>query len=256
MNLGFAKYLSRPLLIVFFSLGFWSCSKKIVPVTEPAAPANVDVQEIEFGYMHGKARMLYKDDKKEREVKAHIRVRKDSVIWMNFTVVGVQGGRALINQDSITIISSVDREYYVFNYADLSERFHFKVNYAVIEAAMLGNLLQERNGNDMSTSNGPFDVLSQSQGGIKINTAINRTTKKIEKVDLIEPTTGNTLDISYDDFQPLGDRTFPYNGNISVVYKSINGLISNKIQFEWNKAEVGNKELKFPFKIPPKYDRR
>ena len=233
-----------------------SCSKKIVSVTESPAPANVDVQEIEFDYMHGKARMVYKDDKKEREVKAHIRVRKDSVIWMNFTVVGVQGGRALINQDSITIISSVDREYYVFSYKDLSDRFHFNVNYQVIEAAMLGNLLQKRNDNDVTSGNGPFDVLSQAQGDIRIKTAINRTTKKIEKIDLIEPTTGNTLDISYDDFQPLGDRTFPYNGTISVMYNSINGLINNKIRFEWNKAEVGNKELKFPFKIPPKYDRR
>lgn len=255
MNQGFAQYITRPLLIVFFSLGFWSCSKKIVSVTEPPA-VNVDVQEIDFDYLHGKARMVYKDDKKEREVKAHIRVRKDSVIWMNFTVVGVQGGRALINQDSITIISSVDREYYVFNYTDLSNRFHFNVNYQVIEAAMLGNLLQRRNEHDMTASNGPYDVLSQSQGDIRIKTAINRSTKKIEKIDLVEPTTGNTLDISYEDFQPLGNKTFPYNGTISVVYKTINGLISNRIQFEWNKAEVGDKELKFPFKIPPKYDRR
>lgn len=255
MNQRFARFFSCPLLIIFFSLGFWSCSKKIVPQTA-TAPANVDVQEIDFGYMHGKARMVYKDEKKEREVKAHIRIRKDSVIWMNFTVVGVQGGKALINQDSITIVSTVDREYYVFNYDDLSKRFHFNVNYQVIESAMLGNLLQRRNNNDASTSNGQFDVLSQFQGEITMKTAINKATKKIEKVDLIEPTTGNTLDISYDDFQPLGDKLFPYNGTISVMYKTINGIINNKIRFEWNKAEVGDKELKFPFKIPPKYDRR
>jgi hypothetical protein len=256
MNQRFARSFTCPLLIAFFSLGLLSCSKKIVSVTQSPAPANVDVQEIEFDYMHGKARMVYKDDKKEREVKTHIRIRKDSVIWMNFTVVGVQGGKALINQDSITIVSTVDREYYVFNYTDLSERFHFNVSYDIIEAAILGNLLQKRNGSDATASNGPFDVISQSQGEIKIRTAINKTTKKIEKVDLIEPTTGNTLDISYEDFQPLGDRSFPYNGTISVMYKTINGIINNKISFEWNKAEVGDKELKFPFKIPPKYDRR
>ena len=255
MNQGFARYISCPLLIVFFSLGFWSCSKKIVPVTE-SAPANVDVQEIDFGYMHGKARLVYKDDKKEREVKAHIRVRKDSVIWMNFTVVGVQGGKALINKDSITIVSTVDREYYVFNYEDLSKRFHFDVNYEVIEAAMLGNPIQKRSTNDEFGSNNIYNIFSQTQGEIKIKNAVNKVTKKIEQVDLIEPTTGNTLNISYSDFQPLGDKSFAYNGAISVVYKTLNGIINNKISFEWNKAEVGDKELKFPFKIPPKYDRR
>jgi len=257
MNQGFTKYIFCPLLILFFSLGFTSCSKKITPVaTTPALPTTVDVEEIDFGYMHGKARMVYKDDKKEREVKAHIRVRKDSVIWMTFTVVGVQGGRALINKDSITIVSTVDREYYVFDYAELSKKFHFAVNYEVIEAAILGNLLQKRNGNDGIDHAGPFDILVQTQGEVSIKNSINRTTKKIESVELLEPSSGNTLNVTYTNFQPLGDRTFPYNNVIHIMYKTINGVLSNTINVEFNKAEVGDKELKFPFNIPRKYDRR
>ncbi len=57
--------------------------------------------------------MILRDANKERDVKANIRIRRDSAIWMNFSVIGVQGGRALINKDSITIISNVDKEYYV-----------------------------------------------------------------------------------------------------------------------------------------------
>jgi hypothetical protein len=260
MNQGFAKYIFCPLLILFFSLGLLSCSKKITPVaTVPVAvplPLSIDVEEIDFGYLHGKARLVYRDDKKEREVKAHIRVRKDSVIWMNFTVIGVQGGKALINQDSITIVSTVDREYYVFDYVELSKRFHFPVNYQVIEAAILGNLLQKKNGNDVISQDGPFDVLTQSSGDVSIKNSINRDTKKIEKVELTEPTSGNSLNIDYTNFQPLGDRSFAYNNVTHVVYKTINGILSNTINVEFNKAEVGDKELKFPFHIPRKYDRR
>ena len=83
-----------------------SCSKKIVPSIPP--PPTLEIQEIDFEYFHGKARMVFQDDKKERDVKANIRIRKDSVIWMNFSVIGVQGGKALINRDSITIISTVE----------------------------------------------------------------------------------------------------------------------------------------------------
>jgi hypothetical protein len=260
MRFAFSRYGS--LLIVFFSLGLLSCSKKIVPITTlpeviiPTVPKQVDVEEIDFGYMHGKARMIYKDDKKEREVKAHIRVRKDSVIWMTFTVIGVQGGKALINQDSITIVSTVDKEYYVFDYKELSKRFHFEVNYKVIEAAILGNLVQPKGDGDVFSQRDSLDIITQSQGEVSIKNFVNRRTKKIKKVELIEPTSGNALNIDYSDFQPLGDKTFPYNNVINVVYKTVNGVINNSIIVEFNKAEVGDKELKFPFKIPPKYDRR
>ncbi len=256
MNKRFAHCLYGPWLIVFFSLGLLSCSKKIVPVKIPPVVKTVDVEEIDFGYMHGKARMVYKDEKKEREVKAHIRVRKDSVIWMNFTVVGMQGGKALINKDSITIVSTVAREYYVFDYEEISKKFHFNVNYRVLEAAILGNLIQKKNGDDVITQDGAFDVLTQAQGEVRIKNSINRITKKIEKVELVEPASGNSLNVQYTNFQPLGDRTFPYNGVINIMYNTINGVLSNTINVEFNKAEVGDKELKFPFNIPRKYDRR
>lgn len=260
MRFAFSRFGS--LLIFILSLGLFACSKKTVPVMDvgvsptPNTPKTVEVEEIGFGYMHGKARMVYKDDKKEREVKAHIRVRKDSVIWMTFTVIGVQGGKALINQDSITIVSTVDKEYYVFNYAELSKRFNFEVNYNVLEAAILGNLVQPKSNTDVLSQKDSTQIITQTKGAVSITNFVNSRTKKIKKVELIEPTSGNALNIDYSDFQPLGDKLFPYNNVISVVYKAANGVINNSIIVEFNKAEVGDKELKFPFKIPPKYDRR
>jgi hypothetical protein len=41
-----------------------------------------------------------------------------------------------------------------------------------------------------------------------------------------------------------------------VFYKTAAGIVNNTITIEYNKAEVGDKELKFPFKIPQRYDRR
>src|SRR5690242_20718572 len=111
------------LLLAFFST---TCSKKVVP-TVPLPPKTLAIEEIGFEYMQGKAHVNFKNEKKQLDVKAHIRIRKDSVIWMTFSVIGVQGGKALLNTDSITIVSTVDKEYYVFDYAELSKRFNFKV---------------------------------------------------------------------------------------------------------------------------------
>ena len=232
-----------------------SCSKKIVPTVTPPAPT-LEIQEIDFEYFHGKARMVFQDDKKERDVKAHIRIRKDSVIWMNFSVIGVQGGKALINRDSITIVSTVDKEYYVFDYKELSSRFNFEVNYNTIQSAILGNLISPRAEVDKITQGPSFNLLEQKRNTVQIKNFINAASRKLEKVEMSEETTNNSITMNYSNFQPVGDKIFPFNGIVSIFYKTPKGLLNQTITLEYNKAEVGDKELKFPFNIPRKYDRR
>ncbi len=247
---------SKSLFLLTLILVVSACSKKTTPTLIPIASSALAIEQIDFEYLHGKARMVLKDGNKEREVKANIRVRKDSVIWMNFTVIGVQGGRALINKDSITVISNVDKEYFVFDYKELSKRFNFDINYQVIQSAMLGNLLMERKAADTVEQKSATYLLSQSSGHVDVLNYISATTMKIQKVELKESDTHNSLTINYGDFQPVGNKLFPYNGTINLFYKTAAGLLNTTIIFEYTKAEVGDKELRFPFNIPKKYDRR
>src|SRR5882724_8688494 len=172
----------RPTLILLLAIALLqqACSKKVVPSLPPLAKT-LDVQEIDFEYMHGKARMNFKDDKKDLDVKANIRIRKDSVIWMTFSVIGVQGGKALINRDSVTVVSTVDKEYYVFDYKELSSRFHFEVNYQTIQSAILGNLITPRQDGDKITAGASFNVLEQHRGTVNVLNFINAASRKLEK---------------------------------------------------------------------------
>jgi len=245
------------LIVITSSILALSCSKKVVsPITIGTPPSALSVEEIDFEYLQGKARMVLRDSKKERDVKANIRVRKDSVIWMTFSVIGVQGGKALINKDSITIVSNVDKEYYVFDYAELSKRYNFDINFNVIQSAMLGNLIKPRSDEDEIEHETSFFMLRQNTGTINISNYVNSASMKIEKVEMKEGNTNNSLVLNYSNFQPLSNKLFPYNGTISLFYKALSGILNTTIIFEYNKAEVGDKELKFPFNIPKRYVRR
>jgi hypothetical protein len=231
------------------------CAKKIIaPIAPPEK--TLSIEELDFEYFQGKARLNFKDEKREREVKANIRIRKDSVIWMNFTVIGLQGGRVLANKDSITILSNVNNEYYVYTYPDLSKRFNFKVDYYVVQAAILGNLIMPKIETNGLVTEGNIDLLNQTQGSVSIQNYINNTTKKLEKVLLVESTSGNSAKINYSNFQPVQNKSFAYNNSINIVYKTLSTVANNTITLEYNNAEVGDKELRFPFKIPKRYDRR
>jgi hypothetical protein len=245
------------LLLLTLALMATACSKKITTTVTPAVKkTTLNVEEIDFEYFHGKARMILRDASKEREVKANIRVRKDSVIWMTFSVIGVQGGKALINKDSITVVSTVNKEYFVFEYAELSKRFNIEVNYNVIQSAMLGNLIVPRKDDDEVVQESSMYLLKQQAGNVDVVNYVNAASQKIEKVELKEENSSNSLVINYSNFQPVGNKIFPYNGTISLFYKALSGLLNTTIIFEYNKAEVGDRELKFPFNIPKRYDRR
>ncbi|HPI79640.1 MAG: DUF4292 domain-containing protein [Cyclobacteriaceae bacterium] len=244
------------IILLALPLLFQACSKKIVPLATQDISKALAIQEIDFEYFHGKARLNFNDGKKEREVKANIRVRKDSVIWMTFSVIGVQGGKALINHDSITIVSTVDKEYFVFDYAELSKRFNFKIDYHVIQSAFLGNLILPRSQDDKVERLPTYDLLTQQKGSVLIKNYINASLSKIEKVELTEVDSKNAITLNYTNFQAVENKIFPYNGVISLVYKTPAGVLNNVITFEYNKAEVGDRELRFPFNIPRKYDRR
>lgn len=236
---------------------FISCSKKITPVSSPIAPnTTLNIQQVDFEYFSGKARVNFKDNKKEQEVKANIRIRKDSVIWMTFSVIGVQGGKALINKDSITIVSNLEKEYYVFDYAELSKRFNFHIDYKIVQEAMLGNLIQPKQPEDKVISEPSFNILQQNQGTVHIKNYVNTASSKIERVEMTEDNSNNSMTMNYRNFQPVGDKLFAYNSVISLFYKTAAGILNTTIEVDYNKAEVGDKELKFPFNIPRKYVRR
>ncbi|HTJ53524.1 MAG TPA: DUF4292 domain-containing protein [Cyclobacteriaceae bacterium] len=244
-------------LLLLLPFILMACSKKIIsPIIATPPKPTLAIEQIDFEYFHGKARMVYQDNKKEQEAKANIRVRKDSVIWISFNLVGIQGARALINKDSITILSNLKNEYYVFDYKELSKRYNFEINYDVIQAALLGNLIIQRSDDDVIEQHSSGYLLKQQTNNIGIINYVNGASMKIERVDMKETTNNNTLTINYSNFQPVGTKIFPYNGTLSIFYKTLSGLLSTTIIFEYNKAEVGDRELKFPFNIPKRYERR
>lgn len=233
-----------------------SCSKHTATTKLPPPQRNIAIEEIDFEYFHGKARINYRDDKKESEQKVSIRIRKDSVIWMDISRVGLSGARALINQDSITIRSNVDKEYFVFEFKEISKRFNFEINYHIVQQALLGNLLYDKRPEDKVTTDGSYTVLEQVIGTTVLKNYINTASTKLERIELTETNTNNSLNVRYSNFQNVGPKVFPYNGVITINYKTSAGIINNTITFEYSKAEVGDRELRFPFNIPRKYERR
>lgn len=234
-----------------------SCSKRLSGVSWNFLDKNkLDVQEVDFEYFSGKAKINYKDDEHDLKARANVRIRKDSVIWIAFSAIGIQGARCLINRDSITIINLMKKEYYVFNYDSLSKQFNFKVDYDAIQAVALGNLIYDRSRSDEVMKEDNYYILMQESGSVNLRNFVNPKTMKVERVEMKENPSNNSAVVRYNDFHMIEGNAFPFSGIISLFYQSDAGILNTVIEFEYNKAEIEDRELKFPFNIPKRYERK
>lgn len=245
-------------LLFIFSLVFLitSCSKQLGVSWNFLDRNKLDIQEVDFEYFSGKAKINYKDHELDIKARANVRIRKDSAIWIAFSAIGIQGARCMINQDSITIMNMVKKEYYVFYYDSLSKQFNFDVNYDAIQSVALGNLLVDRTKDNEVVEDGNFYQLKQRSGSVAIHNFINQRTMKIERVEMLEVASKNSAVIRYYDYGMVKEHAFPFSAIISLFYKADGKTLNTVIEFEYSKAEIEEKPLKLPFDIPKKYVRK
>jgi len=117
-----------PLIALIILVLFSSCKKDIVAFK--SKKKGFDVEEINFDYFHSKTKVRYAEGDKQVNGNANIRIKKDSLIWISVSPsIGIEATRMLISKDTAIIINRMDKEYYVFNFQEISRYFNFKVDF-------------------------------------------------------------------------------------------------------------------------------
>lgn len=216
----------------------------------------LNIQELDLEYFSTKSRIKYKDPSQSFAANATIRLKKDSLIWISVSpALGIEAVRCLITNDSITIINKINKEYYVQNFEELSEKFNVEINFELIQAMLLGNLPKNKLPLRKVIKQNDHFLIKQAGGGLKIDNYISRDNMKVEKVMIEEGSDDYSLLLEYGNFQMLDSLIFPYKNLISIS-NGKDASASTVIDIEHNKAEVGDKNLSFPFSIPKKYERK
>ena len=246
----------RAFLFFIVAITCVSCGKRLSGLNWNFKDKPLNVKEIDFDYFQAKAKMNYRDHEFDVKAKATLRIRMDSVIWMNFTAVGISGGRCLIDKDSLTLINMLKKEYYVFTYEELSKKFNYNINYDVIQSVILGNMMEDINSEHKVERKDEYYQVLQPNDPYLLQCKVNAKTMKLESVDISEKNSPNNARINYSDFQLVNDHAFPYKALVNLIYESKLGSINTSIDIEYSKADIEDKELKFPFNIPKKYERK
>jgi len=242
---------------VLISIGLYSCSKKISGITKDSdISKDFYINEFQFDYFILKSKINLVDDGKKQNATVLFRIKKDSIIWFNISgSLGIQGVRGILTKDSVKILNRVEKEYSEYDYNELSKLFKFNLSYDLIEAIIVGNPPRKIEAvNEAKLVKDQFWI-TQKENQYNILSKVNSATRRLQEVTVTEDSTGNKLELKYNNFQLIEQQVFPFSCNISLFYETNKGIIVTNLDIIHNKVEISDKSLKFPFNIPNKYER-
>ena len=241
---------------------------KIKPRSSKFLVNKLLINEFDFNTVSSKVAVQLTDSVgKETSFKAHLRIQKDSLIWISITpLLGIEIARVVISQDSVKLINRSKSEYFVGDFDYINKLFRADLDYQMLEALLLGNSLDfEMNNKIRSKVDKEKDMyylstvkkrklkkdLEKEKDKLKKQAQalwLDPVTFKITEIVLTSSESDNTLKGRYKNFKDLGSQSLPYTLHFELISES-----TVNIDLKYSKFAVG-RSLSFPFKISPKYE--
>lgn len=239
---------------------------KVKPRSSKFLIQKLKEKEFEFSTISAKASISYSVGKKKTSFKTHLRIKKDSAIWMSITpMLGIEMARVLITNDSVKFLNRASKEYFIGDFDYINKLFGADLDYQMLEALLIGNSLdfdeQNRVNSKVDRKKNLYFLstvkkrkvkkeLKKEKEKIKKQAQVlwlDPNTFKIKELLLSSPQTNRSLTGSYSDYHDVNEQSIPYH--LSFILKS---TTTSSIEINYSKFSIG-KSLSFPFKISSKY---
>lgn len=262
------------LLVVVFGTFIFSCKVqekdnvkiKIKTRSPKFLIKNLKANEFHFETVSAKASVAIIDSSgKKTSFKTHVRIRKDSVIWMSISRLSIEAARVIITKDTVKFLNRINKEYFIGDFSYINRIFGTDLDYQMMEALLIGNSLdfdEDERLNSRVDRKKELYYLSTVKKR-KVNKELKKDkdkikregqvlwldpmTFKVKELLLSSPENHRSLGGSYSDYREVDSQLVPFD--IRFILKS---RTSNAVEVKYSKLTSG-KKLSFPFKISSKY---
>ncbi|OJV18671.1 MAG: hypothetical protein BGO21_24430 [Dyadobacter sp. 50-39] len=229
----------------------------VVPDAGEPMP-EVKVNEVDFDFLTAKSKFSFKGPKQDFDnTNVNIRMKKDSIIWLSVTGVGLEVARGIITRDSIVFMDKIHRDYFVFNYEQLSKQYNFDLNFDLLQSVIIGNMPFEMQEEGRFVKENDFYVLKQAVDRLEVDNYIAEKNQKLSRLKATEVPTQNTFTLDYEDFRQVGSFLFPFMSHINLnVLSKDQQKLETTMRLKHSKVELVNQSPGFPFNVPSSYKRK
>jgi hypothetical protein len=226
--------------------------------------SNLKAAEFNFNYLKAKLSANVEIDSEMHSFTIALRIKKDSVIWMSLSKIGIEGARALITKDTVKFINTIKNSYFIGDFGYLSSLLNTELDFEALQSLLIGNSVTFYD-DDEKIKSGVTNC-QYTLGTIRKHKLKKVMRKKKELTDPIQsiylfPETfkiarivfyefnpDRSFDATFKNHQALGNQLFPYKINYAI-----NAQKNILLNLEYSKVEL-NVEQGFPFKIPANYE--
>jgi hypothetical protein len=213
---------------------------------------DIEPAEIDFKYLNIKSKVDFALGEEGQSFPVNIHIKKDSIIWLSI-VVGLEGARGIITQDSVIFLDRLHRTYYKYDFMSLSKQFNFNINYDLVQSILIGNMpIKKREIDEVSKQESVF-VIKQQEGFVQIENIIAEANLKLQKVNASDENGDSKMCIDYTNFMIISDLIFPQGIRAKIDAKKDGKVLQTSISLQHNKIEVLDQSPGFAFSIPKSY---
>jgi hypothetical protein len=224
------------------------------PKVETSIATKIDINpaEIDFKYLNIKSKVNFTAAGENQSFPVTIHIKKDSIIWLSI-VVGLEGARGIITQDSIIFLDRLHRTYYKYDFATLSEKFNYPVNYNLVQAILIGNMpIKKRETDEVSKQEGGF-MIKQQEKFLQVENFISEPSLKLQKLNASDSTGNSKMQIDYTNFLNINELLIPQEIKTQIDARQNGKILQTLINLQHNKIEVLEQSPGFIFSIPKSY---
>jgi len=216
-------------------------------------------QRVSANWLSARAKVIYRDEEQTRHFVSYVRVKRDSVIWMNFKKSGIEAGRMLLRPDSVFLIDRLNNQYVSGSLEDLKERLNLPFRditneqlFHSLQEAFFGNPVFFRvKSLDSDTLGGNYALRGQADG-LRSEYVVNGTTFLLQEMTFTDLRGKRRASFLFDEFSGEdGIENFAYFRHI-IFDEPQTGGVSLEMEFKQVELDVPKS---IQFHIPDHYQR-
>lgn len=261
-------------LIALMVLGSCKQQKKL---TQAPVKCNLDYKnartlttqlkanEFSFEKLNAKLNVDAMIDSSANSFSISLRIRKDSIIWMSISKLGIEGARVFITKDSVKFFNRMDNTYFKGDFTYISKLLNTPLDFEILQSLLVGNSVTFYNEEEklkpgivdchyLLGTIRKYKLRRVMEKGKELKESAQSIymlpeTFKIARILFYEFNPERVFDAHYSDFTTLDSaQLFPLKMNYSIkTQKNIS------IDIMYAKPRL-NEEQSFPFKIPDNYE--
>ncbi len=222
------------------------------PIVATEQDSKESVEDLAFTYLKAKSRVAWKSGNNTDNYSVDIRVKKDSIIWVNISQAGLTGATGLFSKDRVQFYQKISGEYYNLTYDSLSTVMGFRIDYRMLQSLIVGNQPFKKNNSRVIRENENI-IIKQDSGRIKIDNMVGPN-RKLKKLLVRDEPSSNKLTLDFEEFTNLNQVIFPFSSQITLDVKNKEDKrVTTVIQIKYSKVELLETPLEFPFRLPAKF---